>query len=190
MELLTITRLHRASGLALLSYLAFHAWEHWPVRVGRGAVMARLQDSTNVAAELLLVGTALIVHAWMGALRARAPAPSSALRRPFRKLEAASGLLSLAFVLHHALGVWLPRYGAGSIGHAIDALQGQAGTLPGMVLYVFGVAAVCTYVGLALLAESAGRGKVGRGVAVALAVMLYLVFVNELSAYASGASLL
>lgn len=188
MELATITRLHRGSGLVLLTYLGFHAWEHWPAREGRAAVLERLRHTTSLAAELTLLVTALGLYGWARALRARTAGDQ--LAPPFRRLEVVCALLALTFVSYHALGVWLPRFVAAPLEATLDALQAQAGTLAGVVAYVLGIASVCTYVGLQLFAAVRRRGKTARALAVALAVMLYLVFVNELSAYATGASLL
>lgn len=198
MELGTIRRLHSASGLWLGAYLLFHAWEHWPVRHGRDALLARLSQSRSAVLEVGLVLVPLAAHAIVGVwLLRRADTPHAYASPAFRRLQVATGVAALLFVLFHVVGVWLPSVLEPTpLGAAYGAARAQTGTMAGMVLYVVGLAAVCTHfgqgVGAALVRLSAGRlaAKPARIVGVALGVGLYLVLVNELASYATGARLL
>jgi succinate dehydrogenase/fumarate reductase cytochrome b subunit len=199
MELVTIRRLHRATGLFPLgAYLIFHAWEHWPVRSGRGALFSRLSYSHNTLLEVVLLLLPLLVHALLGMYLARRPDGRPAYASPaFHRLQVASGIAALLFIAFHVLGVWLPRViEQNPLGASYNALRAQAGTMVGLALYVLGLAAVCTHFGQGLGVALAGltSGRIApvytRAVGVLLGVALYLVFVNELASYATGARLL
>ena len=168
------------------------------MRHGRDALLARLSQSRSAVLEVGLVLVPLAAHAIVGVwLLRRADTPHAYASPAFRRLQVATGVAALLFVLFHVVGVWLPSVLEPTpLGAAYGAARAQTGTMAGMVLYVVGLAAVCTHfgqgVGAALVRLSAGRlaAKPARIVGVALGVGLYLVLVNELASYATGARLL
>lgn len=194
-------RVHSATGLFPLgAYLLFHAWEQWPVRESRDALFARLASSHNALIEAAVVLLPLIVHAVLG-LRlyvSRAPAEGDGYVSPsFRGMQAITGLFAIAFIVLHLLGGFLPRISEPNpIGAAFMGVRGQVERLSGMAIYVLGIAAVCTHfgqgLGLSLLrlspAQFSPRGA--RVVGLVVGVLLFLIFLNELAAYATGAALL
>ena len=199
MQLVLIRRLHRASGLfPLAAYLVFHAWEHWPVREGRDAVLERLERTSHAWLETLLLLVPLLVHAALGVAIFRQRSERSAYASPaFHRLQLATGVLSLLFILSHCLAVWVPRWSELTGVHAsYNGVRTHAGTLFGVLFYVLGLAAVCTHVGqgvgvaLARFAPRAVAPRHARAVGIGFGLVLYLVFVNELAAYAAGAALL
>lgn len=199
----SMRRLHSATGLFPLgAYLLFHAWEHFPVRESRDALFARLSSSHNAVIECAIVLLPLLVHALLGLrlyLANDAPVEDVAgyVSPSFRRLQAVTGLLTTAFLVLHLLGGFLPRITEPHpIGAAYMGVRGQVERMPGLILYVIGVSAVCTHfgqgLGLALIRFSptllSPRGA--RIVGIVLGVLIWLIFLNELAAYATGASLL
>jgi succinate dehydrogenase / fumarate reductase, cytochrome b subunit len=195
-------RLHSALGLLPLgAYLFFHAWEHWPVRLGRDALFLRLSGSASTALELTFVLLPLLVHGALGLSLSRDPAGAAAYRSAsFRRLQIASGALSGAFLLFHLLTAWLPRLAPATLvmqlAAVYSAMLDWTGTGLFAVLHAVGLAAVCTHfgqgVGLALprLLPRLVAPRLGRWVGIGLAAALWLIFLNELAAYATYAPLL
>jgi len=190
-------RLHRATGLFPLgAYLAFHAWEHGPVRVGRDALFARLAHTESAPLEIALVLVPLVVHAALGLRLAREPCADSGYPSPaFRRLQVASGIVAGLFLAHHLVGVWLPRVTEPSArGAAYDAMLDHVARAPGVAIYAVGLGAVCTHlgqgVGLALVRRLPRAPRLARALGVALGVLLWLTFLDALAAYATYAPLL
>ena len=199
MERASLRRLHSATGLVPLgAFLAFHAWEHWPVRQGRDALLARLSRTTSAPLEIVFVLLPLLAHAALGLWLARDPAGVRVYVSPaFRKLQVATGVLAGAFLLLHLTTVWLPRLlGAGSLEAVYSATLEWTGTAPLFTLHAIGIGAVCTHlgqgIGLALprLWPDLFAPRLGRVLGVLLGALLWLIFLNELAAYATYAPLL
>jgi succinate dehydrogenase/fumarate reductase cytochrome b subunit len=190
-----LRRLHSASGLFPLgAYLCFHAWEHWPVRLGRDALFARLEHSSNAALETLFVLLPLGLHAGLGFKLARSEDAAYA-SRAFRRLQAATGALSGLFLLYHLAVSWLPRL-LETTGAAYGSTVEHSGTVLGVVLHATGIAAVCTHFGqgLGVALSRLFPGQISRPAARwvgrLLAAGLWLAFLNELASYATYAPLL
>jgi succinate dehydrogenase / fumarate reductase cytochrome b subunit len=189
-------RLHSVSGLFPLgAYLCFHAWEHWPVRVGRDALFARLERSQHAPLEVVLVLLPLVLHAVIGFRLLREPDASAYASPAHRRLQAVTGAVAGAFLLYHLAVSWLPRW-IESTGAAYGSTVEHSGTLGGLILHAVGIAAVCIHFGQGLGAalprlfpELMGAGA-ARWVGGALALALWLAFLNELASYATYAPLM
>ena len=198
MNLQALRKLHSFTGLVPLSvYHGFHAWEHWPVREGRDAALHRLALTSSAPIEVIFLLLPLLVHAGIGLRLAREPDESRAYHSPaFRKLQGLTGLVTALFLLWHVGLVWVPRVmqgGAASAAYA--AMQDQAGPVLGMALYVFGLSAVCIHFGQGLAAARIRHApdaapRFVRAAAALLALAVWLVMLNVLSVYATGAALL
>jgi hypothetical protein len=92
--------------------------------------------------------------------------------------------------------VWWPRVLSGRSADAYGALLGQIGTLPAAALYVLGASAACTHFAQGLSAVLLRNGVFGmsslvaRSIAVLIGVLLWVILIDELMAYATGAPLL
>lgn len=195
----TLRRVHSASGLfPLAAYLLFHAWEHWPVGEGRDALFARLERSTSVAIECALVLLPLLLHGAVGLWIARRPDPERVYAdERYRRLQAVTGALAGAFVVFHVCTAWLPRVlDPNPLGAAYGAMMDRSGTMSGLVLHAVGLAAVCTHLGQGLgaalprLFPEHIEPRPARWLGGALALSLWLAFLNELASYATYAPLL
>jgi succinate dehydrogenase / fumarate reductase cytochrome b subunit len=195
----TLRKLHSFTGLFPLgAYLFFHAYEHLALRSGRDALLDRLARTTSWPLELIGILLPLLVHAGLGLYLARVPdAPASYASASFRGLQRVSGLFAVVFLGLHLVGVWLPRVQADDRpGAAYAAMLDQVGTLPLATLYVLGVTAVCLHFGQGLAALVSRYGLLGltprasRLLGAGVGLLLWLTFIDELAAYASGAALL
>jgi succinate dehydrogenase / fumarate reductase cytochrome b subunit len=197
----TLRKLHSFTGLFPLgAYLLFHSYEHFAVRDGRDAVLARLLRTTSWPVEVAAILLPLLVHAGLGVHLARFDEglPSSSYASPaFRRLQLVSGIFVMLFLGLHVAGVWLPRALAEDRpGAAYAAMLDQVGHLPGAVLYALGVTAVCLHFGQGLSVYFSRYGvlhlspREGRFLGAGLGILLWLTFLDELIAYASGAALL
>ncbi len=190
-----LRRLHSVSGLFPLgAYLCFHAWEHWPVRVDRDALFARLEHSSNTPLEALLVLLPLGLHAGIG-VKLRRALDDGYAGPAYRRLQAVTGVLSGLFLLYHLAVSWLPRV-LESTGAGYGSTVQHSGSLGGLIVHGVGIAAVCTHFGQGLGAalprlfpEQLGP-TMARWLGGALAVALWLAFVNELASYATYAPLM
>jgi succinate dehydrogenase / fumarate reductase cytochrome b subunit len=195
----TLRKLHSFTGLFPLgTYLLFHAYEHLAVRGGRDALLDRLAVTTSWPLEVVGILLPLLAHAALGLYLARSPdAPASYVNGSFRTLQRVSGLVVVVFLGLHLVGVWLPRVLSDDRpGAAYAAMLDQVGTLPLAALYVLGVTAVCLHFGQGLAAVFSRYGVLrlsprgSRLLGAGLGVLLWLTFIDELTAYASGAALL
>jgi len=195
----TLRKLHSFTGLFPLgAYLLFHAYEHLAIRAGRDALLDRLATTTSWPLELVGILLPLLAHAGLGLYLARVPdAPASYGSASFRGLQRVTGLIVVVFLGLHVVGVWLPRVQADDRpGAAYGAMLDQVGTLPLAALYVLGVTAVCLHFGQGLSAAVSRYGVLGltprgsRLLGATVGVVLWLIFIDELIAYASGAALL
>jgi succinate dehydrogenase/fumarate reductase cytochrome b subunit len=194
----SLRRLHSLSGLfPLAAYLVFHAWEHWPIRDGRDAALARLRLTASTPLEILLVIAPLLIHAALGIKLAREPDDSRAYASPaFRQFQAITGYITAAFLLWHVIWVWGARVGdAQGVVRSYDAMLTQAGSTLGASLHVVALSAVCVHFGQGLSAawlrfRPQASEQRARSLGILLGVLLWLVLVDELSAYAGGAPLL
>lgn len=189
--------LHAFLGLVPLGvYLGFHAWEQWPVRSGRDPALLRLEQTSHVPLEVLVILLPLLVHAGLGLMLFRAPDPTPAYRsQAFRRFQAITGVVSLAFVVLHVAGVWLPRARSGLPSDAYGAMLDQVATLPRAAWYVLGTSAVCAHFGQGLSASwlrlrPQASPRVARAVGVAVGVSLWWTFFGALATYATGAPLM
>ena len=194
MQRASMRRIHRATGLfPLAAYLLFHAWEHWPVRASRDALFARLAQTHHGVLEVVCVLLPLCVHAALGLVLARHPEELTCYASPaFRRLQAATGVLTAGFIVLHLAGVWLPRLAGGGVAAAYMSMCDQSGTALGLALHVVGLGAVCSHLGqgLGCALSSWCAPRVARGLGVGVGVLLWLVLLNELAVYATYAPLL
>jgi hypothetical protein len=189
--------LHAFLGLVPLGvYLGFHAWELWPVRFGRDPALLRLSQTSYAPLEVLVILVPLLVHAGVGLVLARTPDPSAAYpSHAFRRFQAITGVLSLAFVVLHVACVWLPRARSGLPSDAYGAMLDQVATLPRAAWYVLGTSAVCAHFGQGLSASwlrlrPQASPRVARVMGVAVGVSLWWTFFSALATYATGAPLM
>lgn len=198
MDLPTLRRFHSFTGLVPLSaYMGFHAWEHWPARVSRDAALERMQLVSSAPVEIVVVMVPLLVHAGLGLRLSREADETGAYASPgFRSLQAITGIATLAFLLWHVGGVWLPRVVAGgSALSAYSAMLDQAGPSLGMGLYVLGISTVCIHFGQGLGAAwirhtPAVSPVFARSVGALVGAAVWIVMLNVLAVYATGAALL
>jgi hypothetical protein len=97
-------------------------------------------------------------------------------------------------LLWHVSAVWLSRVLSGTVA-GYDAMLTQTGTTLPAALHVVGVSAVCVHFGQGLSAAwlrlwpDSPPGPV-RSIGLVLGLSLWLMFVDELAAYAGGAPLM
>jgi succinate dehydrogenase / fumarate reductase cytochrome b subunit len=193
-----LRKLHSFTGLFPLgAYLLFHAYEHVAVRAGRAALVLRLERTSHALLEVLLVLLPLLVHAALGVRLARTRAEHAPYASPaFARLQLWTGIAAALFLLLHVGGVWLPRVTEQRPAAAYGAMLRQVAHLPGALLYLLGISAVCLHFGQGLSSLLLRHGVLGlpaRGARILgalVGVLLWLVFLDELSAYVSGAALL
>lgn len=198
MHLDTQRKLHSFTGLFPLgAYLLFHAYEHFAIRDGRDAAIDRLARTSSVPLEIAVVLLPLLAHAALGLRLARVPDASPAYTSPaFRGLQMYSGIVTALFLVLHVGSIWLPRALSGRVATAYGALVDQVGTLPYAALYALGASAACVHFAQGLSAVLIRNRLLGistlvaRALAVLVGVLLWLTFVDELMAYATGAPLL
>jgi succinate dehydrogenase / fumarate reductase cytochrome b subunit len=190
-------RLHSLTGLFPLgAYLCFHAWEHWPIRAGRDPLLDRINATSSAPLEVLLVIVPLLVHAALGLKLFRESDGSRAYLSPaFRRLQAVTGFITLAFLLWHLVSVWGPRIASGGSHRAYDAMLEQAGSTLGAALHVVALSAVCVHFGQGLSAAwlrlwPDSPARLVRGLGIGLGLCVWLALLDELAAYAGGAPLL
>ncbi len=194
----SLRKLHSFTGLVpLAAYLAFHVWEHWPVREGRDAAIARMERTAAAPIEIGFVLLPLFVHAVLGMQLARTPDSSAAYAgRSFRRMQAVTGALTALFLLWHVGGVWLPRVvAAGRAAPSYGAMLDQAGPIWGMLLYVVGISAACVHLSQGLAAAWIRHAdevspRLARGLTTALGIALWVCMIELLAVYATGAPLL
>jgi succinate dehydrogenase / fumarate reductase cytochrome b subunit len=201
-----LRKLHSFTGLFPLgAYLLFHAYEQFAARGGRAQAVLRLERTTSASLEVLCVLLPLIVHAALGVrlarLRSVAAADPSEASFPyaspsFRALQLWSGVISACFLLWHVAGVWVPRVVAERPAAGYGAMVDHAATVVRAGLYAAGTTAVCAHFGQGLsavclryqiLSITPRAARVWGGL---LAVLLWLTFIDELSAYVAGKALL
>jgi succinate dehydrogenase / fumarate reductase, cytochrome b subunit len=198
MNLQTLRKIHSFIGLFPLgAYLLFHVFEQSPVRVSRDAAIERLAFSENVPLEVLCVLVPLFVHAVLGLVLARRPeeGPSVYASPTFRRFQMTTGVVTALFLVLHVATVWLARVREGRAAAAYTAMTNQVGTLPSAALYVLGTSCVCWHFahGLsALLLRNAPNlsPRVARAGCAMVGIWLWVIFMDELAAYATGAALL
>ncbi len=198
MDLATLRRWHSFMGLVPLSaYMGFHAWEHWPVRASRDAALERMELVSSAPMEIAVLMLPLLAHAGLGLRLWRQPDETRAYASPaFRSLQAVTGLLTALFLLWHVGGVWLPRViSGGRASAAYSAMLDQAGPSLGMGLYVLGVSAVCIHFGQGLGAAWIRNTPTvspvfARAVGALVGTLIWLVMLDLLAVYATGAALL
>lgn len=194
----TLRKVHSFTGVVpLAAYLLFHAFEHWPVRIGRDPLLARLSRTSFVAAEVVLVLLPLLVHAALGFKLRRLPETGpSYVSQAFRRLQALTGAMTAVFLLWHLASVWVRGWGEPSRAIVVyDAMLTAAGTTLGASLHVVALSAVCVHLGQGLAAvwlryrPTSSPSQV-RTLSVTFGLALWFVMLNELAAYAAGAPLL
>lgn len=194
-------RLHTLSGLVPLgAYLIWHLWEHWPVLQGRDALLQRLDRTAGshgmVVVELLFILLPLGVHGWLGLrLRREVSGGEAYASAGMRRLQSASGLGLGVFLLGHLAVVWLPRWRSdASPAVAYQALLDALGHFGAVVFYAMGLSAVCLHFGQGLSVAwlhlvPRSPAKVVRGVSALIALGWWVMSVNVLAAYVTGAGL-
>jgi succinate dehydrogenase / fumarate reductase cytochrome b subunit len=192
-----LARVHRLTGLfPLAAFVVFHAWQQWPIRVGRDEALARMAETSHPWLEWLFVLLPLAAHAASGLwLRQRGHAAPGYASPAFRQFQAITGGLVAAFLGCHVLGVWLPSVLAGTPLEAHARLFDQTGSAPGIAGYALGISAVCLHLGqglsVALLrAWPACPPRLAYTLGGMVGGCVWIVFLDELAAYATGAPLM
>jgi succinate dehydrogenase / fumarate reductase cytochrome b subunit len=202
-----LRKLHSFTGLFPLgAYLLFHAYEQLSVRTGRIAAVTSLERTMYAPLEVACVLFPLIVHAALGVrlsrLSLRAPPlptddgsfPYASLA--FLRLQIWSGIVSACFLFWHVAGVWVPRVVAARPAAGYGAMVDHAATLPRAALYVLGTSAVCVHFGQGLSAVCLRyqilnvTPRAARVLFGLLGALLWLTFIDELSAFVAGRPLL
>jgi succinate dehydrogenase / fumarate reductase cytochrome b subunit len=201
-----LRKLHSFTGLFPLgAYLLFHAYEQLAVRAGRTAEILRLDRTTYAPLEVTCVLLPLLLHAALGVRLSRLSARRLALAEDasfpyaspaFVRLQVWSGIVSACFLLWHVAGVWLPRVVAARPAAGYGAMVDQVATLPMAALYVIGTSAVCVHFAQGLSAVCLRyqvlkipprSARIAFGL---VGILLWLTFIDELSAYVAGVPLL
>ncbi len=198
MRIETRRGIHTLTGLVPLAvFLAFHLWEHWPAVTDRGLVLARMRSSSAAAAEVIFVFLPLLAHAVLGLGLSREPDPLDAHTSPaFRRLQMLTGLVTAVFVVWHVSSVWLVRVTHPDGARAsLAMLADQLGQMWGAGAYLLGVSAACVHFSQGLAAAWIRRRKPSnrrfvRAFCGGLGVLIWVMFVDVLAAYAAGAALL
>jgi succinate dehydrogenase / fumarate reductase cytochrome b subunit len=201
-----LRKLHSFTGLfPLAAYLLFHAYEQLAVRAGRTAEIMRLDRTTYAPLEVACVLLPLLVHAALGVRLSRISRSQLALvggdsfpyaSPAFLGLQVWSGIVSACFLLWHVVGVWVPRVVAGRPAAGYGAMVDHAATLPLATLYVIGTSAVCVHFSQGLSAVCLRyqilrvSPRAARMLFALLGTLLWLTFIDELSAYVAGRPLL
>lgn len=193
----TLRKLHSFTGLFPLgAYLAFHAYEQAAVREGRDALVQRLAQTSHALLEVVLVLLPLLLHAALGVRLARIRPDVAVYASPaFARLQLWSGVCAALFLLLHVSTIWGARVMQQRPAAAYGAMLEQVGSLPAAVLYLLGVSAVCLHFGQGLSSLLLRYGsrvppRVARTLGGLVGLGLWLTFVDELSAYVTGAALL
>ena len=195
-----LRKLHSLSGMVPLGlFLIYHAWQQGPVREGRDAQLARLDQTTHGGAELLFVVLPLTLHALCGLWLARRAEPDASGRPyaspAFRRFQAITGGLTALFLAFHMGGVWHPWLRAGRAFAEFGAMLDQTGTMPGAAAYVVGISATCLHWGQGLSAFilrwwPGCPARVAHGIGTLLGLGLWLTFLDQVAVYATGAPLM
>ena len=194
----TLRKLHSFTGLFPLgAYLFFHAYEHFAIREGRDALITRLDRTTDAPLEVVCVILPLLLHAALGLVIASTKDASALYASPsFFRLQVTSGVLAGAFLAWHVATIWGARVVQGRPAAAYGAMQAHVGTLPAAAAYVLGVSAVCVHFaqGLSVALLRSGRlhlsPRATRILCGLLGGGLWVIFIDELMAYVTGAPLL
>lgn len=189
----------------LLAFLLLHAWEASAATGGRDAFTQRFALTTSSLAGLLLKSVItllpLLVHAALGVgVLRRVPDDGPLARYPskgLRRLQAITGLVVAVFLIFHLVRAWAPLVYGADAGAAYDALMLHAGVPFEMTLYVLGIACASFHVGQGLVAACVTWGWASNAASLArarvvvgtVAFLLFLVFLNSLSHFATGRAL-
>jgi len=170
-----------------LAYLAFHAYEHSPIRVGRDALLARLAATAHF--ELERVGIVLPLCAYGLLFAARPPAVSA----PFAVTLRVSGVVAFPLLLLHLGAVWLPRRAARAPTAAYVGMLEATRGATGIALVLLFVTASVLHLSLAAipaLESAAPSPRAARVLAALVGVALWSCWLDLLSAYGAGRALL
>lgn len=198
MNLQTLRKIHSFIGLLPLgAYLLFHAFEQSAARTGRDAAIARLAVTSSTPLEVLFVLVPLLAHAVLGLYLASTQddRASPYVSRSFRRLQLSTGVVTALFLGLHVVTVWSARVREGRAAAAYTAMTNQVGTLPAAALYVLGTSCVCWHFaqGLSAALLRTAPNLSPRVVRVGCAIVglgLWITFIDELAAYATGSALL
>lgn len=201
---LDLARLTSLTGvLPLFLYVVFHLWETSGAIDGRAGA-ERLVGAGGgwfaVTVEVLFVVLPLFAHAAAGiavAVRGRRD-DDDPRRRDLRRLQALTGVLTLAFVVVHLAHTWAAKLaGAGAVG-LYERLRTDAGKPVYVAVYAIGLTALAVHLATGLESfvrtwSSAADPRVDRSVrigAIVIASGVWLASLNTLSHYAVGRPLL
>lgn len=189
----------------LLAFLLLHAWEANAAIAGRDAFTQRFALTTSSLVGLLLKSVItllpLLVHAALGiGVLRRVPDEGPLARyasKGLRRLQALTGSVVALFLIFHLVRTWAPLIYGADAGAAYDSLTLHAGVPFEMTLYVLGIVCVSFHVGQGLVAASVTWGWVSDAASLArvrivvgiVAFLLFLVFLNSLSHFATGRAL-
>lgn len=197
----------------LAAWLVVHLLEVWPALGGRvpwNARMALTASPAWLVGKGLLVLVPLAAHAALGLRRAwlgfaareeeneRASRDASYGGRSLRALQWLTGLLALVFLVAHLAQLWLPLVSGRVSGPWLyEALDVELGTPLWIGVESVGLAAVCFHVAQGVpaalvrlgLVEEAPALRRARIVVGTAALLVWLLFVDVTSHFASGGAL-
>jgi len=208
-------RVHALTGAFPLSaFVVMHLVEIWPALAGRDAWNARIALTASPAwlvGKAVLVLLPLVAHAALGLRRAargfarreepdeRAAHESAYGGRGLRALQWLTGLVALVFLVAHLAQLWAPLVlGRVSGPWLYEAQLSELGTPLWIGLQSLGLAAVCFHVAQGLPAalvslsiiEEASALRTARVVVGVVSLVVWLLFVDITSHFASGAALM
>lgn len=194
-------RLASILGVApLFAFLVFHAWETSAALLGRAAFGARFGTTTESSTAFFIKGLVciqpLLVHAF---LSLTTPSEGDDILLRYRtpgvlRLQQLTGVVTLAYLIWHLAVVWFPMWTGSTAADAYDEMMALEGKPVRFVVHAIGLAAVafhcavggaaaCVTFGVARSEEGLRRARIVFG---ALALALYLVFLNNLAHFVVG----
>jgi succinate dehydrogenase / fumarate reductase cytochrome b subunit len=196
-----LPRVHSLLGVVPLgSYLIWHVYETWPAIDDREAWVDRALHGPSRAWAIAWVLVPLALHAGLGLVRfGRVAADELTGPRGLRVLQAATGVLVLAFVAYHVQQVWSVSEGPHAdprAGYAV--LWRTLGRPIELTIYLIGITALCFHVAqglsraavtfrLARTPRTVLRWRFGAG---AFGFVLWFALLQLLAHFALGAPLI
>jgi succinate dehydrogenase / fumarate reductase cytochrome b subunit len=144
-----LSRVHSLLGVVPLgTYLLWHVYENWPALHDREAWVDRALHGPSRAWAIAWVLVPLALHAGLGVVRLRrAAADQLTGPRGLRVLQAATGVLVLAFVVYHVQQVWVVSEGPHADQRASYAVLWRTLGRPlDLTIYLIGITALCFHV--------------------------------------------
>jgi succinate dehydrogenase / fumarate reductase cytochrome b subunit len=195
-----LIRLQSLLGLLPLgAYLLLHLHDHWPAASSRELWVDHSVRHWPRAWIAWVVLASLGAHAALGAMRLRREPSTTPDQRGLRSIQAASGVLVLAFIAYHAAQMWAIGTGPHTSVRDVYAVLWQTAGRPwNVVIYLLGISATCFHFGhgLARAAVTWGLAPTPRAVlwwrvaAGVLGAALWGMLLHLFAHFALGAALI